>query len=71
VAGASPNGTVDYDRQKYPRPTVLMLGEERKGLSARQRSLCHQLVRIPMRPSSDSLNLGVAGSLLLYQILRE
>lgn len=71
VVGASPDGMADYDRVEYPRPTVLMLGEERKGLTTRQRALCHQLVRIPMRPGSDSLNLGVAGSLLLYQILRE
>lgn len=71
VVGASPDALVDFDRVTYLRPTALMLGEERAGLSATQRSLCRQLVRIPMVPGADSLNLGVAGSLLLYQILRE
>ncbi len=27
-------------------------------------------VRIPMLPGTDSLNLGVAGSLLLYEVFR-
>jgi TrmH family RNA methyltransferase len=52
------------------RPTVLMLGEERAGLSAEQRRICRHIVRIPMVAGSDSLNLAVAGSLLLYEVFR-
>jgi TrmH family RNA methyltransferase len=70
VVGASPDGAWDYDRVRYTRPTVLLLGEERRGLTADQRTLCHQIVRIPMVEGSDSLNLAVAGSLLLYEIAR-
>jgi RNA methyltransferase, TrmH family len=66
--GASPDGTIHFQEFVYPKPTFLMLGEERAGLSQAQRDLCHELVRIPMQPNTDSLNLGVAGSLLLYQI---
>jgi TrmH family RNA methyltransferase len=47
-----------------------MLGEERAGLSDDQRSLCEHIVRIPMVDHIDSLNLAVAGSLLLYEIFR-
>lgn len=70
VIGASPDGAVEYDRMRYTRPTVLMLGEERAGLSDDQRSLCEHIVRIPMVDHTDSLNLAVAGSLLLYEIFR-
>jgi TrmH family RNA methyltransferase len=70
VVGASPDGAVDYDQVRYARPTVLLLGEERRGLTAGQRALCHEIVRIPMVEGSDSLNLAVAGSLLLYEIAR-
>src|SRR6185436_15289757 len=66
VIGASPDGVVEYDQLRYPRPTVLLLGHERSGLTEEQRSLCRQIVRIPMIDGADSLNLGVAGSLLLY-----
>ena len=70
VVGASPDGTVAYDQLRYTPPTLLLLGEERSGLSAEQRALCQQIVRIPMVAGVDSLNLGVAGSLLLYAIVR-
>jgi TrmH family RNA methyltransferase len=70
VVGASPDATVAYDQLRYTHPTLLLLGEERSGLSSEQRALCQQIVRIPMVAGTDSLNLGVAGSLLLYAIAR-
>ena len=70
VIGASPDGVVEYDQVRYTRPTVLLLGNERSGLTHEQRSLCQHIVRIPMVAGSDSLNLAVAGSLLLYTVFR-
>jgi len=70
VVGATPEGPRCLHEVTFPRRTVLMLGEERRGLSPQQRALCHDLVRIPMTGSADSLNLGVAGSLLLYEVFR-
>lgn len=70
VIGASPDGVVEYDQVRYRRPTVLLLGNERSGLTDEQRSLCQQIVRIPMVGGTDSLNLAVAGSLLLYAVFR-
>ena len=65
-----PTGSADLHRFDYPRPTILVLGEERQGLSPLQRGLCPDLVRIPMVGSADSLNLAVAGSLLMYEVYR-
>jgi TrmH family RNA methyltransferase len=70
VVGATPDGSTDYHRFDYPRPTVLMLGEERKGLTDEQRLLCQNSVRIPMTGRADSLNVAVARSLLLYEVYR-
>jgi RNA methyltransferase, TrmH family len=70
VIGASPEGKTDLHQFDYPRSTVLFLGEERQGLTSQQRQLCHHLVRIPMVGDADSLNLGVAGSLMLYEVYR-
>jgi RNA methyltransferase, TrmH family len=70
VIGASPDGEVEYDQVRYGRPTVLLLGNERSGLTAEQRSLCETIVSIPMVAGTDSLNLAVAGSLLLYAAFR-
>ena len=70
VIGATPDGSADLHRFHYPRPTILVLGEERQGLTPRQRELCSDLVRIPMVGVANSLNLAVAGSLLLYEVYR-
>ncbi|MBC7798951.1 MAG: RNA methyltransferase [Pyrinomonadaceae bacterium] len=70
VMGASPNGATDYDKVSYQSPTILMLGNERFGLTANQESFCGELVRIPMVEGTDSLNVAVAGSLLLYEVFR-
>ena len=37
-------------------------------MATRQQEPCRHLVRIPMQPGVDSLNLGVAGSLLMYEV---
>ena len=68
VIGASPDGSADYREASYGCPVVLMLGGERKGLTAKQRSVCNRIVRIPMAEGMDSLNVAVAGSLLMYEV---
>lgn len=68
--GASPDGSVDLHKFNYHQSTLLFLGEERQGLTQQQRELCQHLVRIPMIGAVDSLNLAVAGSLLMYEVYR-
>ncbi|HXI91999.1 MAG TPA: RNA methyltransferase [Blastocatellia bacterium] len=70
VIGASPDGAEDYRKVSYARPAVLMLGSERKGLTDEQRCICNRMVRIPMVEGMDSLNVAVAGSLLMYEVFR-
>jgi TrmH family RNA methyltransferase len=70
VIGASPDGTEDYRQVSYTRPSLLMLGSERKGLTGEQRRMCNRIVRIPMVEGMDSLNVAVAGSLLMYEVFR-
>ena len=60
-----------YDQVSYQSPSMLLVGEERHGMSPAQRRICTTTVRIPMAPQCDSLNVAVAGSLLLYQITRQ
>jgi TrmH family RNA methyltransferase len=66
--GASPDGSEDYREGRYNRPIVLMLGSERKGLTPEQREMCDRVVRIPMAQGVDSLNVAVAGSVLMYEV---
>jgi tRNA G18 (ribose-2'-O)-methylase SpoU len=53
----------------YPSPMILLMGSERQGLSPQQQTLCDLVVSIPMRGSSDSLNVSIATAVVLYEIL--
>jgi TrmH family RNA methyltransferase len=51
-------------------PVAVLLGEERQGLSTRGRALCDVTVRLPMAGRADSLNVGVAAGVMLYELVR-
>jgi tRNA G18 (ribose-2'-O)-methylase SpoU len=48
--------------------TVLVLGHERTGIPAEALDLLDEVVEIPMVGSGASLNVAVAGSLVLYRL---
>jgi 23S rRNA (guanosine2251-2'-O)-methyltransferase len=50
---------------------ALCLGGEEKGLRARTRALCDELVGLPMRGRVESLNVATAASALLYEAVRQ
>ena len=70
LIGSSAAGTTDYREAAYGDPTVLLMGNERDGLSPEDRAACDALVRIPMLGRSSSLNVAVATGVLLYEVLR-
>ena len=71
LIGTSPHAADDYRASSYRLPAVLWLGGERKGLSDEQQAVCDRVVRIPMVGRSDSLNLGVAAGVLLYELFHQ
>lgn len=70
IVGASPSGSIDFRGADYGASPVILVGAEREGLGAAAAALCDSVVRIPMSANVDSLNLGVAGSLMLYESVR-
>lgn len=50
---------------------ALVIGSEAQGPSASARALSTGQVQIPMPGGAESLNAGIAGSLLLYEALRQ
>lgn len=70
VYGTSAQGSLDYrEVERYERPSILLMGSEREGLSPEQRQFCDVLLRLPMRGRASSLNLAVATGVLLYEML--
>ena len=68
LAGDAPT---DYTAFDYRRPLVLVIGAEGEGLHQLLRKKCDALVRLPMYGRVDSLNAAVAGSIVLYEVLRQ
>ncbi len=71
LIGTSPGARTDYHAYSYRSPTIVLMGDERKGLPVALQSLCDQMVRIPMVGGCDSLNLGVATGVMLYELLNQ
>ncbi|MCL2569141.1 MAG: RNA methyltransferase [Oscillospiraceae bacterium] len=57
-------------RGTLPGRMAVVIGSEGQGLSETVRSVCYGTVRIPMEETSESLNAGVAGSILLWEMYR-
>ena len=57
----------DYRLADLDLPLVLVLGSEGRGMRRLVAQECDLLLRIPMRGRINSLNVTVAGSILLYQ----
>lgn len=51
---------------KWPEKTVMMFGEEQRGLSDYALSLADDIVYIPMRGSVRSFNVGTASGIAMY-----
>jgi len=60
---------VDYRSADLGRSIALVLGSEGSGMRRLTRETCDFLVNIPMRGEVASLNVSVAGSILLYRCL--
>jgi 23S rRNA (uridine2479-2'-O)-methyltransferase len=62
---------VDVWQVDFTGPTVLLLGNEKWGLSAGLKELATSRMRIPMSGSASSLNVAAAGSIALYESKRQ
>ncbi len=59
-----------WSSQLLEPPIGLVLGAEGRGISRTIRDRCDGLVRIPQRGRIASLNVGVAGAIAMFEIVR-
>ena len=52
-------------------PVALLFGSEKYGMSNEDLSHCHWLLRIPTREEHESMNLGQAVAVCLYELTRD
>jgi TrmH family RNA methyltransferase len=53
------------------QPVALVIGGEANGASEQARALANQKISIPMSGDVESLNAGVAGSILMFEVARQ
>jgi TrmH family RNA methyltransferase len=64
-------GAQPYDAVDLVRPVALVLGSEAHGLPAGLAAAVDTAVTIPMQGSTESLNVGMAGTILCFESLRQ
>jgi 23S rRNA (guanosine2251-2'-O)-methyltransferase len=71
VVGTDETGELLYDEVDYRGPTALVIGGEGEGIRRLVLEGCDQVVRIPMEGRIASLNAAAAGTVVLYEALRQ
>ncbi len=70
VAAADMDGT-DYYEADMTGPLLLIVGSEGHGVGRLVKEQCDFVVRIPMVGKINSLNASVAGSILMYEAMKQ
>jgi 23S rRNA (guanosine2251-2'-O)-methyltransferase len=71
VLGLDERGTPDYTEFNFKTDCVLVLGREGAGLHDLVKRTCDHLLRIPMAGQVSSLNVSVAGAIVMYEAMRQ
>jgi TrmH family RNA methyltransferase len=58
----------DYADSRIDECVGVVVGNEGNGVSAEIEKLCFKTVKIPMKSGIESLNAGVSGSIIMYEI---
>src|ERR1700730_11470667 len=71
VLGLDERGAPDYMEFDFRTDCVLVLGREGAGLHDLVKKTCDHLLRIPMAGMVSSLNVSVAGAVVMYEAMRQ
>lgn len=62
------NGQNIYNMDLSNNTLGIVIGNEGKGVSKEVKETCNNTIKLPMNNKLESLNAGVAGSIIMYQI---
>lgn len=71
IVGLDERGQQSYDQIDYRMNCAVALGAEGHGLHELVRKKCDYLVSIPMLGGVSSLNVSVAGGVVMYEVARQ
>ena len=71
IVGTSDKQHLPYTKADYTGPVAIILGSEDKGISPEIMKLCDTQVLIPEFGNINSLNVSVAGGIMIYEVVRQ
>ena len=71
IVAAAGEGEIDYTDYDWQQPTLLLLGNEGRGVDAALMSQCDARLRIPLLNGVESLNVAAAGAVMLFEAARQ
>ncbi len=71
VVATGMQATADYWQVDFTKPTLILLGNEGSGLSSALLAQSDRVVKVPMQPGVESLNVSITAALLLYEARRQ
>lgn len=71
VYAASEKAAENYTHIAYDGPTAIVMGAEDTGVSYENLLICDAMIKIPQFGTIGSLNVSVASSILIYEVVRQ
>ena len=71
IVGTSDKSETPYTSADYTGPVAIVLGAEGEGISPEIMKLCDTQVLIPEFGHINSLNVSVAGGIMIYEVVRQ
>lgn len=71
VFAATEKATENYTEVKYEGPVAIVMGAEDVGVSMDNLRICDSMVKIPQFGTIGSLNVSVASSIMIYEVVRQ
>ena len=68
---ADVSGSMDYSRNDWRKPSLIIFGRESMGLTPEEIAAADKVVRIPMHGATESLNVSVAAGIILFEAARQ
>ena len=68
---ADAEAQTEYTEIDWTKPSALILGTESTGFTPQELESADELVHIPMKGAAESLNVSVAGGILLFEAARQ
>ena len=59
--------SISVEKFDFSKKSIFVMGNEANGISSEIEKICDYFIKIPMTGNTESLNVGVATSIILYK----